>query len=189
MCSSGRQKIKKHLVHLKFTFTSCSDTDNITYEDANVVRYIAGYVCCKVRTKIEQSSGTNKAALIKCLEGLLSEEEEDAATASTDWVDVVDRGGLLHVKEGTYMLFVAMEEEVREHFRMDKATIMVEGNREHVENAVMDNDDVLFQWCMLVTDISDTDAAHAVLELLVNVWITICGFSFPSAWLELYKQS
>ena len=93
------------------------------------------------------------------------------------------------MKEGTYMLFVAMEEEVREHFRMDKATIMVEGNREQVENAVMDNDDVLFQWCTLVTDISDTDAAHTVLELLVNVWITICAFSFPCAWLELYKQS
>ena len=72
---------------------------------------------------------------------------------------------------------------------MDKATIMVEGNREQVENAVMDNDDVLLQWCMLVTDISDTDAALAVLELLVNFWITICGFPFPSAWLELYKQS
>ena len=42
---------------------------------------------------------------------------------------------------------------------------------------------------MLVTDISDTDAAHTVLELLVNFWITICGFSFPSAWMELYKQS
>ena len=88
-----------------------------------------------------------------------------------------------------YMLFVTMEEEVRKHFRMDKATIMVEGNREQVENAVMDNDDVLFQWCMLVTDISDTDAACAVLELLVNFCITICGFSFPSAWLGLYKQS
>ena len=123
------------------------------------------------------------------MKSLISDEEEDAATASTDWVDVVDRGGLLHVKEGTYMLFIAMEEEIREHFQMDKATIMVEANREQVENAVMDNDDVLFQWCMLVTDISDTDAARAVLELLVNSWITICGFSFPSAWLELYKQS
>ena len=72
---------------------------------------------------------------------------------------------------------------------MDKATIMVEGNREQMENVVMNNDDVLFHWCMLVTDISDTDAARAVLELLVNFWITICGFSFPSAGLELYKQS
>ena len=65
---------------------------------------------------------------------------------------------------------------------------MVEGNREQVENAVMENDDVLFHWCMLVTDISDTDTA-VVLELLVNLWITIRGFSFASAWLELYKQS
>ena len=127
---------------LKEPTPSCSETDSITYEDANVVRYITGYVCRKVQTKIEQSSGTNKAALIKCLEGLLSEEEEDAA--SPDWVDVVDRGGLLHVKEGTYMLFCVTEEEAREHFRIDKATIMVEGNREQVENAVMDNDDGFF---------------------------------------------
>ena len=33
---------------------------------------------------------------------------------------------------------------------MNKATIMVQGNREQVENAVMDNDDVLFQSCMLI---------------------------------------
>ena len=112
------------------------------------------------------------------MEGLLSDEEEDAATASADWVDVVDRGGLLHVKEGTYMLFCAMEEEVREHFRIDKATAMVEGNREQVENAVMENDDVLFHWCTLVTDISDTDAA-VVLELLVKLWITFLDFHLP----------
>ena len=132
---------------LKEPTPSCSETD-ITYDDA---RYIAGYVCRKVRTKIEKSSCTDKAVLIKCLEGLLSDEEEDAATASADWVDVVDRGGLLHVKEGTYMLFVAMEEEVREHFRIDKTTAMVEGNREQVENAVMENDDILFHWCIYVS--------------------------------------
>ena len=61
-----------------------------------------------------KSSHTNKAVLFKCLEGLSSEEQED--TASADWVDVVDRGGLLHVKEGAYMLFGAMEEEVWEYF-------------------------------------------------------------------------
>ena len=38
----------------------------------------------------------------------MADEGEGAATASVDWVDVVDRGGLLHVKEGTYMLFCAM---------------------------------------------------------------------------------
>ena len=172
---------------LKESASSSSDTQNITYEDANVVRYIAGYVCRKVRTKIKESSRTNKTSLLNCLEGLLADEGEGDATASADWLDVVDRGGLLHVKEGTYMLFCAMEEEVREHFRMENVTNMTEGNREQVEGAVMDNDEVLFQWCMLTADVSDADAT-VVLEMLVKLWIVIRGFSFASAWLELHKQ-
>ena len=44
---------------LKESASSSSDTQNITYEDANVVWYIAGYVCRKVRTKIEESSCGN----------------------------------------------------------------------------------------------------------------------------------
>ena len=157
----------------------------ITYEDANVVRYIAGYVCKKVRRSIETSLRPNKAELLKCVEGLLSDEDNESPSA--DWVDVVDRGGLLRVKEGTYMLFCAMEEEVREHFKLAKADQLAEGNREHVEESVLENDEVLFQWCMLTADVDDTESA-VVLGMLVKLWITVRGFSFTSAWLELYKQ-
>ena len=51
----------------------------------------------------------------------------------------------------------------------------------------MDNEEVLFQWCMLTADVNDANGA-IVLEMLVKLWITIRGFSFTSAWLELYKQ-
>ena len=40
---------------------------------------------------------------------------------------------------------------------------------------------------MLTADASDAEVA-AVLSMLVKLWITIRGFSFTSAWLELYKQ-
>ena len=50
--------------------------------------------------------------------GLLEEDEVVPSTASGDWISEVDRGGLWHVREGTYMLLSAMEEEVREHFHM-----------------------------------------------------------------------
>ena len=63
------------------------------------------------------SSRSNKQQLLSCVEGL-SGDDNDPPFA--DWVDVVDRGGLLHMKEGTYMLFYAMEEEVREHFHLMK---------------------------------------------------------------------
>ena len=94
------------------------EPENLTYEDANVVRYIAGYVCRKVWRNIDASSCSNKAQLLSCVEGLLGDDKD---TPSADWVGVVDRGGLLHIKEGTYMLFYAMEEEVREHFHLGKS--------------------------------------------------------------------
>ena len=106
------------------------------------MRYIAGYVCKKVRIRrsIETSLRPNKTELLKCVEGLLSDGDEDDESPSADWVDVVDRGGLLRVKEGTYMLFCDMEEEVREHFKLVKVDQLAEGNREHVEESVLEND-------------------------------------------------
>ena len=40
---------------------------------------------------------------------------------------------------------------------------------------------------MLTADVDDTKSA-VVLGMLVKLWITVRGFSFTSAWLELYKQ-
>ena len=57
----------------------------------------------------------------------MSDDEGDSR--SSNWVDIVDRGGLVRVKEGTYMLFCVMEAEVREHFRLTKATQLAEGIR------------------------------------------------------------
>ena len=64
---------------------------------------------------------------------------------SSHWVDIVDRGGLVRVKEGTYMLFCAMEAEVREHFRLAKATQLDEVIREHVKESILENEEVLLQ--------------------------------------------
>ena len=160
------------------------EPETLTYEDANVVRYIAGYVCRKIRKNIEVSSRPNKQQLISCVEGLLGGEGD---TPSADWVDVVDRGGLLHIKEGTYMLFYAMEEEVREYFRLQKISQLVEGSREPIEECVLENKEVLFQWCMLTAGAED-DVGAVVLGMLVKLWITVRGFSFTSAWLEQFKQ-
>ena len=93
-------------------------TENITSEDANVIHYVSGYVCRKVKTKIDKSSLSNKPSLEACLCGLLG--EGDVATATVEWIQLVDRGGLLHVREGTYMLFCAMEEVGQEHLHACK---------------------------------------------------------------------
>ena len=85
------------------------------------------------------------------------------------------------------MLFYAMEEKVREHFHPRKISPLAEGSREHIEECVLENDEVLFQWCMLTAD-ADDDVGAVVLGMLVKLWITVRGFSFTSAWLEQFKQ-
>ena len=44
--------------------------------------------------------------------------QEEAESQSARWVNEVDRGGLWHVQQCMFMLFAAMEEEVRANFRV-----------------------------------------------------------------------
>ena len=125
--------------------------EDITYDDANVIRYAAaGYVCWK-------SSSTNKLNLMKCLAGLLEEDGESSASASTHWIDAIycgggGGGGLWHMKEGTYMLFSAMEKEIRCHFHASKVQEMTEGCKCAITHSVLANVDVLCHWCLLSQD-------------------------------------
>ena len=72
-------------------------------------------------------------------------------TPITAWLMEVDRGGLWHVKEGIFILFQAMEEEVREHFWMGKVSTMGAGYRATVVNKIIDNGDVM-SWSSLGED-------------------------------------
>ena len=77
-----------------------SSADFITYGDANMIRYAAGYVCRKVKEKIIDSALLNKPTLMKCVMGLLEEGEADASP-SADWLAgqgwiAACKGGHLH---------------------------------------------------------------------------------------------
>ena len=165
-----------------------SEAAAITCDDANIINYAAGYVCRKIHSSIHRSSRPDQAELLRCVKALLKEDdEEEAVSLSAAWVNEVDRGGLWHVREGTYMLFAAMEEEVREHFRFGALEDSKERCREQLTTAVTRSDEVLFHWCMLTTEIEEIHA-QTVLDMLVSLWITIRGFSFASSFLEMYKQ-
>ena len=91
----------------------------------------------------------------------------------------VDRGGFWHVREATYMLLAAMEEEVREHFRVGAVENTQEGCRKILITAVRASDKVLFHCFMLTAEIEEVHA-ETVLDMLVSMWITIwAGMQAP----------
>lgn len=51
---------------------------------------------------------------------------------------------------------------------------------------MLEDENVLFYWCMLTTDIKD-DKAKILLTMIIDVFITVRGFSFTKSVMELYK--
>ena len=47
-------------------------------------------------------------------------DEMDSDGGTEMWLNMIDRGGLWHVNDQTYSLFVIMEEEIRHYFSRNK---------------------------------------------------------------------
>ena len=158
----------------------------LSLQEENVVKYAAGYVCRTIRKRLERSSNPQKEELILSLTELLDDDHEISDT--TEWIDLVDRGGLCHIKDSTFMVFHALEEGVRKHFNKSAARGLIVGAKEKVTTSLLTDEDVQFYWSIASADFEEA-AAKTLLKMIVDLWITIRGFSFSSAWIEQYKQA
>ena len=98
----------------------------------------------------------------------------------------INRGGLCRIKEATFNVFLAIEEELKECLK----TLTEMPQKDEIIQRVTANDDVEFYW-LIATANFEIDEREVHLELLhkiVELYVTVRGFSFASAWLEKYKQ-
>jgi len=154
---------------------------DLTYEEESGLRYAAGYVCRAMRKKL----GAKDPDMLECIDELIDEGESSDAT--NDWTKLTSRGGLLHVKDSTYLVFHAMELVVRQFFRKNRINQLTSGAVGDVVETVKQNEDVAFYWCIASVNMDET-LATGLLDGIIKLWVTIRGFSFTSAWVELYKQ-
>ena len=119
-----------------------SEAAFITCDDSNVINYATIFFCHKIHNSIFRSFRPDKLELLGCVKALLQEDDEEGISPSAAWVTEVDRGGFWYVQEATYMLFAAIEEEVREHIRVGAVENTQEGCRKILITAVSTNDKV-----------------------------------------------
>ena len=179
--------IMEHLIKKHFPVRSdhveCSTT--LDYEEHNAIRYTAGYVLRAIQRKINRSSHPLKEELALCLEEL-REQSNEFSHVSEEWLQAIDRGGLVHVNDMTYMLFTALEQALRPY--LGSMQTSSELNIKEVSKLIQSDGNVLFYWSILSVNWED-EAADALLVMLVEQWITLRGFSSASALMEKYKQS
>lgn len=169
-------------------------TDDITPaaalmdHEAGVLRYAAGYVCRHLRRKIERGNHKLKEELVLCLMALVRSGNDEECGPDEEWTRMLDRGGLWYVKETTYSLFLVIEEEARQCLKT-LSSQHAKCKKEIIAD-VTSNDDVLFYWIIATADfeIDDEEVHEMLLKMIVELYITIRGFSYASGWMEKYKQ-
>ena len=65
-------------------------------------------------------------------------------------------------------------------------------NLHKVTEHILKNEDVQFHWCIhwcIVASDWEEEETEALLQLVVNMWITIRRFSYASAWMEKFKSA
>ena len=146
----------------------------------NALRYAAGYIPRALQKKLQKSAHPLKEELQLCLLDLQDDGKEEDGTAE-EWLNLIDRGGIKHVNEGT-SIDSSMEFELRIHLQPQQPPNFV---RDITQN-ILKNEDVLFHCSILASDWEEEDP---LLELVVKMWTTIRGFSCTSAWVEKFKSA
>ena len=158
----------------------------LTWEEENALRYVGGFVCRKVRQKITESSLPHKEDMLLLTIALCGDEaDEDRGTET--WMNEIDRGGLWHISDDTYSVFLILEYQIRCHLQVTALKKLDETTKITIIDATLANEDLLFQWALVSANAHDF-IGTAVLKKIVTLYITIRGFAFATSCLEIYKQ-
>ena len=84
----------------------------------------------------------------------------------------MDRGGLRHIDDMTFMLFVSMELELRRHLHADNVSDS-SGVKERALECVMSNAEVQLYWSTISANWEEEEASGELLKSIVEHWVTI----------------
>lgn len=163
----------------------------LTEQEKKALRYVAGYIPVSLRRKLERSSHPHKEEFILCLWEMSEDDTpcDDFLSYTKSWIDRVNRGGLFVVHDMAYLFFEQLELELRRHYNSTQVkTSQLIPSRPEIARLMMEADDVQFHWCLLSAEL-DEQEGQELLHMIVNLCITIRGFSFAKSLLEQYKQA
>ena len=162
----------------------------LTYEERNALHYTAGAVCCTLKKRLKKSNHPSKGDLLIGIDDLCYDDDDDQGgdNDAKEWEQLIDRGGLCHVKDETYQLFYAMELLVRQHLTIQGVGKLTPGSRPEIEKKVLKDEEVLFAWEIASVELDDKTGT-ILLKMIVQLWLTIRGFSFAGVFIEQYKNT
>jgi len=176
-----------NIIKMKFPVDKASAEARVrpsSYEEENAIHYVGGYVVAALK---KRSSDTE---LLAGLDHLVEKDEEKIKSSeSAVWVKVVDRGGLTYISEEAQEVFLSIEACTKPYFTFNTAHKLDDSTRHRLKNNIFADGDVLFHWYLTgVTLKVDEEKAEELLELCIDLWISVREKAFANSILEFYKQ-
>ena len=175
--------------HFKVEYIDQDGTSEITHDEASALRYAAGYILRHVRENLEKGHHELKEELILCLMALTKDRNSEEHSTLEEWTTLIDRGGLWHIKEVTFQLFCEIESETRAC--LENLTKPSPPKKAETIERIIHNDEVQFYWLISTADfeIDDKGTHDLLLHKIVELFVTMRGYSKAGAWMEKYKQA
>ena len=159
---------------------------SLDYEEKNALRYTAGYTIRALKKKIKRSTHPLKKEIELCLIEMNEEDTEECMDESVEWTRSVDRGGLIHVSDVVYEVFVRMELVLRQYLNGRRACEL--DQLQQVTQLIVGDEQVLFGWSVVSMSWEEEEAS-VLLRMIAEHWLNLRGFSLASSLVEKYKQS
>lgn len=171
--------------------TIAAKAASMSTEELNIVRYAAGYVPYALLKKHERRLSESSACFVECLSSMaVNGEESSFLDYTSEWVHKVNRGGLFEVNDTAFSLFREIELGMRDRLSaILKASSVETDQKDRLVKLVCEDEDVQFYWSILSIDIDTEHNAVLLLKEIVELWLTIRGFSIAGQWLEIYKNN
>jgi len=118
---------------------------------------------------------------------MIDNDHQDTDTSDA-WVNIANRGGLVHVHNSVHKFFVSVERVIQSFFSIRKASKLPANIKGSILDGILNDEKVCSSWSAIGTELNPEDC-NMLLKMVANLFVTICSFSFAGAYIELYKQS
>ena len=175
--------------------TTASGSRELTHVEENAVRYTAGYIIRKLHKKYSRQKSQEEIECSKALKEMAGKISTCPVTSehhSREWTVLVDRGGLYHVSDMVYYLFVVLElitdRELTAIFQSrGRGMYMVKKEK---LSWLCNNEEVQFIWSMISpSSIEEESVRQDLLREIAFMWVTTRGHSKAQMVKEELKKS
>ena len=80
-------------------------------------------------------------------------DEADEDRGSETWTNEIDRGGLCHISDDTYSVFLILEDQIGRRLQVTALKKLDETTKITIMDATLANEDLLSQWALLMTSL------------------------------------